>query len=185
MTQSEPLLPYKPARCNKADWPSGHWQREDDIKAWNDVSTGYACAILRHPSLGHLCGYVQMPASHPLYTKSYNQRAQFPKKWLDRKLKLAQDIGVISVFCASVNISDDMSEATLDLIFHCHGGLTYGRDGWLGFDCGHAGDLTPCMTFFAGEDKYRDMLYVTAQCERLAEQLSEYQQLMQSANVNT
>jgi acetyltransferase-like isoleucine patch superfamily enzyme len=67
----------------------------------------------------------------------------------------------------------------LDLNFEVHGGITYGDTtgdcSIFGFDCAHFGD----MTFFKGSigdhvGIYRDMDYVTKECEKLAEQFSEW-----------
>ena len=68
-----------------------------------------------------------------------------------------------------------------------HGGLTYAdfiddRDlpenhWWLGFDCGHAGDIIPGMPLMTNiphprGDTYKNRAYVTHEVEMLAEQLS-------------
>lgn len=57
-----------------------------------------------------------------------------------------------------------------------HGGLTYhGKDeaGWIiGFDCAHAGDLCPAFQNFDGI--YRTKEYVIKECEKLAEEVSNY-----------
>lgn len=86
-----------------------------------------------------------------------------------------------------------------DSLLECHGGITYsgGCDGpichtpapgepenvwWFGFDCGHAGDVTPAMdallrnlgSRFRDQDRgdvYRDLAYVQAEANRLAAQL--------------
>lgn len=55
-----------------------------------------------------------------------------------------------------------------------HGGITYGEileDGsfMLGFDCGHAGDVTGY--FQSDGDTYKDEKYVWLECEMLAYQL--------------
>lgn len=176
-------LPYQPHHCDKSEWRNGPWIMEDDLKAWRDPSTGYDCAVVRHPQFGHLCGYVRVPEGHSLHGKGYSQRAKLPRQWLERSYKMDEDIGVMSLFCASINMSEDMAEATLDLIFQCHGSLTFSKRGWLGFDCGHAGDLSPGMRHSFDpvlENVYRDMLYVTLQCERLAAQLQEYDELVRA-----
>lgn len=58
-----------------------------------------------------------------------------------------------------------------------HGGLTYSEDGCFGFDCGHAGDLTPAFENFLSKDRfhdvYRNMAYVELQLRRLAEQFKK------------
>jgi hypothetical protein len=59
---------------------------------------------------------------------------------------------------------------------HVHGGLTYsdeGDGGWIiGFDCAHAGDLCPSFPHFDGI--YRTKEYVISECEKLAEEVSNY-----------
>ncbi len=67
-----------------------------------------------------------------------------------------------------------------DIPVHCHGGLTYAsdhEDKWIiGFDCAHFEDLQP---FYTDQDlwektrTYRDMQYVTEECESICEQISE------------
>lgn len=70
-----------------------------------------------------------------------------------------------------------------DLPVEVHGGLTYRRDReedgyWIGFDCGHAGDLTPSYllqedlpaTPMPG-DVYRTRAYTEAECQELADQI--------------
>lgn len=50
---------------------------------------------------------------------------------------------------------------------------------WFGFDCAHAWDIMPAMMATRrehgiadwAEEKYRDLAYVTAECESLAKQL--------------
>lgn len=64
-----------------------------------------------------------------------------------------------------------------------HGGITFAGKfdepdiHWIGFDCGHAGDLIPAMDkLLPGlrmEEVYRNMNYVTEETENLAKQLSE------------
>jgi hypothetical protein len=60
-----------------------------------------------------------------------------------------------------------------------HGGLTFAGQGdgkhrpagywWLGFDCAHFGDAVPAYNIYG---TYRDMAYVTRECEGLAKQLA-------------
>jgi hypothetical protein len=141
------------------------------------------CLIKRHDQLGHLCGYVGVPAGHPWHGLHYDAVGNGPKP-------------------------DDYDE---EWWIDVHGGLTYANgctghdpatsichvpnDGepddvwWLGFDCAHAGDLSGMAysselrakldkiyaeTFakFPGypRDEYRDVAYVTDQCALLAKQ---------------
>jgi len=106
-------------------------------------ASGLRCEMVRHAILGHWCGYVSIPKGHPYFEQDY-------------------DTPEIDV----------------------HGGLTWARafpggenhpatdDWWFGFDCAHAGDLTPGSGLHSGDDVYRDMIYVRAECESLAAQLS-------------
>lgn len=52
--------------------PDRPWEHEQDMKEWVDASTGYLCTIWRHPTLGHLCGYVGVPKGHRCSGLGYN-----------------------------------------------------------------------------------------------------------------
>lgn len=74
-----------------------------------------------------------------------------------------------------------------DIEAEVHGGLTFGGGGdgerypsgywWVGFDCGHSGDLSPGYPAFLllrhSGDVYRDVNYVRHEVCRLAEQLAQ------------
>lgn len=135
---------------------SGPWDSEPDKRQWMS-ETGLPCLIVRN-HYGALCGYVGVPRTHPWYGQKYDD--------VDEQL------------------GDDENEEGDSP----HGGLTFagscgekichevepGEDDdvwWLGFDCAHAFDLVPGM----GRDYYpddvvvyRDVAYVTAECEKLA-----------------
>ena len=134
---------------DKSKWPPGPWHEEPDKQHWVDAATGYDCLVQRNHT-GALCGYVGVGAEHVLQGVDYSD---------------------------------------LDELIEVHGDLTYSgrwivpgaRDEiwWLGFDCGHAGDLWPHPAYnqlpstqapFAA---YRDLPYVQAQCEHLAMQISK------------
>lgn len=113
------------------------WDMEPDRKRFD--CDGYPCLILRHPSIGHLCGYIGVP------------RQDAPTDYND--------------FWPDV-----------------HGGWTFGGDAapgekpdglaWFGFDCAHAGDLTPKLRLLPG-DEYRDMDYVSRELVDVVRQLKE------------
>lgn len=112
----------------------------------------------RVASGGHWCGYVAVPPGHPLHGKDYDA--------------VGADV---------------------------HGGLTYANQcsgdichvpapgepddvWWFGFDCAHCWDFRPghaALMESVGiptpdwdrEEVYRDLAYVRAECESLAEQL--------------
>ncbi|MEO1658280.1 MAG: hypothetical protein AAFR65_11195 [Pseudomonadota bacterium] len=35
-------------------------------------ASGFTCKIIVHTTLGHLCGYVRLPADHPMWGKDYD-----------------------------------------------------------------------------------------------------------------
>lgn len=141
---------------DKSEWGDGPWQSEPDRLEWRYAGTPrFPLLIVRGPS-GALCGYVGVQPGHPWHGKDVS------------------DIDDISV----------------------HGGATYARgcdeEGhichvprpgespdvwWIGFDCAHAGDLSPKYNEFnrrlrlhgVGE-VYRDLAYVRAEVESLAHQ---------------
>lgn len=120
--------------------PLGPWDREPDgTQEYRDEATGLRCRIWKHPTLGHLCGYVEVPRGSPLHGMRSNAR-----------------------------IAEDDGRMRLDVLAPAHGGLTYsgemGPDGtwWLGFDCGHAGDMTSTYAKYGWrpEGTYRTSEYV-------------------------
>jgi hypothetical protein len=150
---------------DKSTWGPGPWQSEPDKMQWEDPTTGLPCLIHRN-GMGSLCGYVGVPRGHPYYGSSYD-----------------------------------------DVPVDVHGGLTYAakcdpgaseehgichvvRPGepddvwWFGFDCAHAGDLSPEMEANLkslqmpsiskawGSDRYRDVPYVIGEVTMLAHQLA-------------
>lgn len=66
-----------------------------------------------------------------------------------------------------------------DIPVDCHGGLTYANSSnsstWvIGFDCSHLGDLQPLSEYgWSAEGVYRDMEFVTMECESICEQIAE------------
>lgn len=138
----------------------GPWLDEPDRAEW--VHQGMACLLERN-RLGAWCGYVGLPPAHPWHGLGR-----------DAVRALAPDLSV-------------------------HGGLTYGRAcadpichvpasgesenlWWLGFDCGHDGDIVPGISQFLARhraahnlvptepDVYRDFDYAKRETEALAEQ---------------
>lgn len=129
----------------RPNWPRGPWDNEPDKVVWRKEGIPFPMMIVRSGSTGALCGYVGVSPGHPHY-------------------------GV------------DFSEIDADV----HWGLTYsgGCGGtichkplngepdhvwWLGFDCAHCEDLAPGLMAWSGT--YRDLEWVKAETERLAEQL--------------
>ena len=117
---------------------------------------GLPCYLLRNKSLGHWCGYVQVPEDSRLFGKNYNFYSQ-SENGISALEKAINDINV-------------------------HGGLTYAgerrKDGdwWFGFDCGHFGDLCLYQLDYNLGDScavYKDKEYVINECKNLAKQIKE------------
>jgi hypothetical protein len=138
---------------DKSAWGEGPWQHEPDRVEFEHA--GLPCLLLRNKLLGNWCGYAAVPPGHPLHGKGYEE----------------VDIEV-------------------------HGGLTYAnacqgpichvpKPGepddvwWFGFDCCHAGDLSPGVVASSRRhglasfkyENYRDLAYIRSETEGLAEQL--------------
>lgn len=150
---------------NKAKWPTGPWTNEPNRVEWEHA--GMTCLALRHPQMGHWCGYVGLRPGHKYYG--------IPESYRD--LEDEEGERVTEAVCA-YNLS------------HGHGGVTYGRfcEGivchivdnederlyWLGFDCAHAGDLSPSRDNMMGfDDTYKDIEYVKSEVNKMAEELAE------------
>lgn len=143
---------------DKAGWGVGPWLDEPDRVVWEHA--GLPCLVRRSRFGGNWCGYVAVPPQHPFHGKPH----------------------------------DDVDSA-LDV----HGGLTYAnacsgeichvpKPGepddvwWFGFDCGHAFDVLPAMnarerergypSLAFPEASYKDLDYVRAETNQLAEQIA-------------
>jgi hypothetical protein len=161
------------------------WETEVIPEPWE--SNGFLCRIIRHPRGGHLCGYVRVPEGHPLFKVEYSDKVP---EILGLAVKEAWEgplgkRGIISVFLSQ---SEDRRDMRLDCLFDVHGSLTFSGamknrpddEWWFGFDCAHAGDLSPKdaerFGWYDGE-LYRTVDYVKAECESLAKQLKDVEAL--------
>lgn len=151
---------------DKSSWGRGPWHSEPDRVDFEHA--GLSCLLLRG-ALGAWCGYAAVTTSHPLHGKGYDQ--------------------CIDSTCGIEYCYEHSPSALL----HAHGGLTYAdacsgaichipKPGepddvwWFGFDCGHCDDLVPGMARYSSIPErgiYRDLAYVRAETERLAEQLRD------------
>lgn len=160
---------------SKNDWPQGPWTDEPDEEAFEHE--GLKCRIYRANSMGHLCGYVQVPQGHPLHGVGYSSPVpESLKPAIDRVMDgTIGKRGVMAVFCAALDAP------SAGLLFDVHGGVTFsgelrGAPGshWYGFDCAHCDDLSPGMVAYSRisrDGTYRDIEYVRAECRSLAEQI--------------
>jgi len=159
---------------------------ENILSPWesepNEMDFDYAglkCAMRRNHG-GAWCGYVGLPKEHPWYGKGYSDAVTVPDSIINRIVDVDK-IGAINLLCASVDVENKSMEIVLAV--DVHGGLTFASDSikdtpeqglwWFGFDCSHAGDISPNYDFgpFPG-DVYRIAEYVKKECESLADQLT-------------
>lgn len=184
---------------DKSAWGDGPWQSEPDKIQWQDAATGYPCLIVRNGEVtGALCGYVGVSPNHPAHGLHYDgctkaaadlrkvARRKASALWMEAKKtdpNAAPSYNLPEAPVVSVGLSEGLE---------VHGGLTF-ADGcghgeedrgichkpdpgepdnvwWFGFDCAHACDIAPAMSRDS-DDVYRDVSFVTAECESLAKQL--------------
>ncbi len=155
---------------DKSEWPDGPWKTEPDWMQWQHA--GYACLIVRHPRLGHLCGYVGVDAAHPFYGRSYND--------------------------CDVEVHGGLTYAAKCQGHICHLPDSGMPDDvwWLGFYAAHLDDLSPAIVVGETgknrllpqelaeklrvindrdllENHYRDLAYMRAETEHLAVRLRD------------
>ena len=130
------------------------------------LSFGFAASI----GNGHHCGYVDIPKTHPLYGKEYNDCVPELKQLFEKQVETMtaeegiEKFGIINLFC-SIGW-DDEEGPRVSMLIPVHGGITYSaittNGMWrFGFDCGHLDDnLTKC-----------DVDYCVKECEQMAEKL--------------
>lgn len=162
---------------DRSGWPSGPWDNEPDLVKFTHA--GFMCVVARQYT-GHLCGYVGLPKTHPLHGVSYSEPSDKLKEALEKRKE--QPLGNNPAFAVLTRcVFGGELEATPETVFTVHGGLTYSRDHllpvgddanglwWFGFDCAHCDDETPIRSYGG---QYRDIEYVRAETESLADQLA-------------
>lgn len=187
---------------DKSDWIEGEWKDEPDKCQWVDGATGLDCLIVRGP-FGALCGYVGVPESHPYYGKSYKDLVTVSNEVIEREYDIDK-IGVLNLLCADRDI--EKNQLALSLVLNVHGGITFSDScskssdpakgichtgnvankevWWLGFDCAHAGDITPGsdsqlpreFRLSWVNDTYKNIDYVKQEVESLAAQIMSNKQ---------
>ena len=162
-----------------------------DVEQVWTTAAGFRAAVVMG-ARGHRCGYVGLPAGHPLHGVNYNDSVPgLNKAALDGP---GGKRGIIPVLLA------DTDNPSLDVLIDVHGSLTYSREGskgypvasrglwWFGFDCSHYNDLPspewlatapPLMQrlydemgCIAPERVHRSLEYCVRECESLAQQLA-------------
>lgn len=164
------------------------WETEPSFRKF--LHNGVRCAVVRHPTLLSLCGYVRVPRG-PLW------------EVLRRAVRIRPEANASFFKDSRLGRRSEASSRGANHFLlrdvRTHGGLTFAgfnprfkggrvlRGLWVGFDCAHYGDLIPqlltlsCLKGFQylySADTYRDMPFVEDNCRSLAEQLAEINNLM-------
>lgn len=165
---------------SREGWMPGPWDLETlDRKFWVDPETNYLCLIYRQ-SMGHWCGYVAISTEHPYFG--------YDTEEMDVQVHGGITYGNTNpAFILNALLQEPIA---IELMAQKEKGplmdwlIDQGIPGpaldafWLGFDCAHAGDLSPAFSglksrFIMEEsfDIYRDAQYVQEECRNLALQL--------------
>lgn len=180
------------------NFPPGPWDAEPCKQQWVDAATGLDCLAVRNPG-GAWCGYVGVPTGHPCFEKSYSVSIPALGSGHARRMKQSMpDTPDMGLMIAA--LSGKLDEVTMSTAIDVHGGVTFtdrcrehgdaepwrgvchvplagrGEVWWIGFDCAHAGDLSPTSGRWgiaSPGDAYRTLAYVEEQCAGLARQLAE------------
>lgn len=143
---------------DKSDWEEGKWVEEPDKAQWIDEATRLDCLIVRGGG-GALCGYVGVPEAHRFFEVDYDK--------VHDKLEELEVHGGLT-FSDRCRPSEDESEGI------CHAGSIANKTvWWLGFDCGHSGDVSPKYDhgFYDPMSSYRSFDYVKREVSNLAAQV--------------
>ena len=142
---------------DKSTWDRGIWDSEPDKIQWADDDTGLPCLIVRHPTSGHLCGYVGVADGHPWFGKDY---------------------GAADVSChGGLTFAGACVESEKETgVCHIPGPGETDHVWWFGFDCAHSGDRSPghsalLNSWYGMPEQYRSVRYVRGQVASLAEEI--------------
>lgn len=119
-------------------------------------------AVCVTTTMGHRCGYVEIPEGHWLHGIGYDQETGVPMAALAQ-----EEIGKRGA--TDLVLMGSRGTAQGGDFFNVHGSVTFSGDReylglpgfWYGFDCAHWDD----------SDDPKDQAFVVAECESLAEQI--------------
>lgn len=160
---------------DKSSWKRGPWDNEPDKAQWRDETTGMPCLLVRHPTSGHLCGYVGVAEGHPLFGKGYDD-VRVPTD--------NNEYGYPDVHGGLTFADGCRPHAEGEGHGVCHVADEGEPDHvwWFGFDCAHYGDYSPAYSarpepcFRRRDDEsYKSVGYVKKECAKLALQLAGVQ----------
>lgn len=149
---------------DKSTWPHGPWQSEPDKRQWTDLQTNYPCLIVRN-HFGALCGYVGVTLTHPTYGHCY-------------KDNIITNISVHGGVTYTGPCQKSNAVSNEKLICHIPDADEPDNIWWIGFDCAHYSDFLPnypsnYMFLPLNHETYRNIDFVTHECESLAKQLKQ------------
>ncbi len=147
--------PYPPSSVDRLGWLSGEWDGEVDKHAWRDLETEYSCAIIRHSTSGHLCGYVKVPQEHSLSSCGYRDLPPEAEVEPHGGVTYGEGDGWFGFDCAHAWDFQPGIAALLKSI---------------------GAPPRPLQ----GDKVYKNISFVKRQCARLARQLWEYEHLKQA-----
>ncbi len=165
---------------SKARLPKGPWTEEPDRELFK--AHGFQCLINRN-AMGAWCGYVGVPPGHPWHGKSYDDVEASVHGGLTYANECAGHICHVpepEEKCFQIKV---FGMILFRVVYY-----TKGEEHlyWLGFDCSHAGDLTPGLVDVENRlglklpgfkslqgEKYRNLAYVKAETKQLAKQAAE------------
>jgi hypothetical protein len=126
---------------DKSDWSDGPWKTEPDKIQYMDEVTGLPCLIVRARLSGALCGYVGVGPDHMCYSIHYNYLEDLPSHGGITFTGRCQnhEHGVCHIVEASE--SDDIW--------------------WIGYDCSHFMDVSPCFDTLFQSNLFKDSIYRT------------------------
>ena len=133
------------------------WENEGKTYGFVDKETGYSCFIYRHPRMGHLCGYVDVPRSHPLYGIDHANE-------------------IFDMITGDIKVHGGISFTGRLISNKFHDYLDDEHDWLIGFDCNHAEDYAPFKPCEESElielkQEYRTAGYAADEVRSLAKQI--------------
>lgn len=167
------------------------WEHEPDHLSW--VYNDYACHIQRQGYSKTLCGYVEIPRGHPLHNIKYDALLPESLKALNDEVMRGPFGGRSSLQALRMQANSPSAGDQFDV----HKGVTYSGVGywlpknydqgfWYGFDCNHCGDFSPgYKDLYDFEATYRNIAFVTYECNRLVDQLKHAQSIAPAIDLVT
>ncbi|QXT34908.1 hypothetical protein KV697_14130 [Sphingomonas sanguinis] len=169
----------------------GPWSGEADKVSWRDMPTGYGCIIRRSPFGRHLCGFVSVPPTHPLFgrgTSAFEEHLVGVHGGIDYaaacQAAIPEEVSVCHPTGRAARPSETpAARLARHTVYENDVAKGHAHDDawWFGFSCNQIGDLVPnadaarlrTQQQLAGvvEPVYRTEAYVYRECVRLAVQL--------------